>query len=124
MSALEDAEAIQVAEGYVGDRADLTLTYRAKLADDRDAALALLDEAEAVQVRLGNRLGEARTLLLKARLSSSPAVRRAACRRVVRLRRELPGLKNCRLMRTIGKNWSAWISGENRPRHRDKFWCL
>lgn len=123
-AALAEAETIQREQGFEGDRADATLTYRAKLADSPSAAAESLAEALAIQTRLGNRVGEARSLLIEARTSTDPARHRAIRTRLVTLRRELPALKRCRLMRTIARNWRAWIAGENILRHRDRFWCL
>lgn len=118
------AESLQRQCSYFGDLADLTLMYRAKLADNPTIALALLEEAKTIQVRLGNRLGEARSLLLEARVREGSGPQRALRNRLKELREELPALRRCRLMKRITRNWQAWISGSATIRSRDRFWSL
>ncbi|MCC7420470.1 MAG: proteasome accessory factor PafA2 family protein [Planctomycetaceae bacterium] len=121
---LERAEARQREMGYFGDLADLTLTYRAKLATSPTAALELLEEAKGHQIRLGNRMGEARTLLLEARIREGAGPQRALRARLAELRSQLPALQECRMTRRITRNWLAWISGGPTIHSRDRFWSL
>lgn len=121
---LREAETIQREAGYLGDLADLTLTYRAKLAETPVAALAFLEEAKSHQARLGNRMGEARSLLLEARIREGAGPQRAIRTRLAELRTQLPALQQCRRMRRITRSWLAWVSGGATIHAHDRFWSL
>ena len=125
LQALDEAQRLQLAHDFGGDLADFTLTYRAKLEPDRDRAHTLLGEVKAIQTSLHNCLGEARTLLLQARLSQQARVTQALKTRLLDLRQRLPALNQCPLLSKILLHWDRWISGASDPdQGADFYWWL
>jgi tetratricopeptide (TPR) repeat protein len=122
---LDEAQHLQVEHQLEGDHADFSLTYRAKLDPNPAIALGLLDQAKTIQTRLGNVMGEARTLLLEARLMSNPTVVARCKARLHELRGLRPALCKCRLFSKILDNWKDWISRAADPDGGiDSFWWL
>ena len=120
---LDEAQALQLAHGFEGDLADFALTYRAKLETDPERVRTLLAEIKAIQTRLHNRMGEARTLLLAARLGGD--VSAAPQPRLLELRHDLPALRQCRLLSKILSHWDAWVAGAGDPDGGvDSYWWL
>ncbi len=122
---LDRAEAIYAAGDYAGDAADYLWTARARLVSTAEA-LPLLRRARAVQARLGNQIGLARTLLLQARLVRT---RRAAERRrreILRIRELVPDLSTCPLLGRILQRWDEWADGGRLAvcENGDPFWLL
>ena len=122
---LDEAQRLQVDHQLEGDLADFSLTYRAKLDTNPAIALGLLDQARTIQMRLGNVMGEARTLLLEARLAGNPAVAPRCKARLNDLRRLRPALCQCRLLAKILDNWKEWTGRAADPDGgNDSFWWL
>jgi hypothetical protein len=122
---LDEAHGLQEAYELEGDLADFALTYRAKLETDPARALELIDQAKTIQTRLGNVMGEARTVLLQARLRRDPAVAGQYKARLHELREMRPALSQCRLLAKILDNWEAWTSGGADPSGgTDFYWWL
>jgi proteasome accessory factor A len=119
------AETILANHGGEGDRADFVLLGRAKAEEDRGRALQHLSAARATQLRLRNAMGEARTLLLQARLlEDAPAIIPIKAR-LHELRGQRPALSQCRLMGKILDHWETWTRGGPDPDGgADAFWWL
>lgn len=97
--------------------------YLAKLQPQRTMALTMLEQAESMQVRNRNRLGEARTILLKARLAEPDAETTALRERVLRLKDGVPALGRCRLLAKVLSRWDAWVEDKDLPDESgDVFW--
>ena len=125
VAALDEAEALQIDNQLEGDRSDFALTYRAKLETDSARAFELLGEALAIQTRLGNVLGETRSVLLQARLLRKPALASPLKFRLYELRGHRPALVQCRLLAKILDHWDAWINGAADPDGgKDFYWWL
>jgi proteasome accessory factor A len=118
---LREAKRIHRANRFHGDLADFTWTYRAKLEPNRRRAMALLGKIKTVQLRLHNRMGECRTLLLEARLADNPNLAESNRRRVLELRQQVPALGQCPRLAMILDNWDAWVHDEL-ARQGDDFW--
>jgi hypothetical protein len=119
---LDTAARIQEQHNFLGDRAEFTLGCKAKLVEDGAAALRYLDDAEAIQNRLAHRMGWARTLFLRARLSGQPAVQHECRVRLESLCAELPSLRVCPKATELMELWPDWTAGKPSPTHRDFFW--
>jgi hypothetical protein len=125
-AALDEAEELQVTNAYEGDLADFTLLARAKLLTQRRRVKTLLHEAQCVQIRSGNQMGLARSMLLEARLLP-PRYRLTAERRRREFRRlacSVPALAECRLANKINSRWQEWVGGTMPLGERDQFWGL
>ena len=129
---LDHAERLQLENGYEGDLADFTFTYRAKLlaATDPAGARAKLREARKIQSRLKIRIGEARSMLLEARLvAKSSGITRAYYsarfhKRLKGLRESCPALAQCPRFNAIIERWDLWVAGEMPPGETDYFWRI
>jgi len=119
----EHARTGQVAHQYQGDLADFTLSCLAKLQTDPAQAESILAEALAIQTESQNRMGEARTLLLQARLIGDARHARPIKRRVEQLKAQVPALAQCPLLAKILDDWDPWTSGDLSPdASGDVFW--
>ncbi len=117
------AEMRQVEHGFEGDRVDFSQPCLAKMQKDPTRARSILQEALAVQTDWNNRMGLARTLLLLARFSGDDADLPAVKRRILKLKRDLPGLAQCKLLAKILRRWKTWTQGELLPDESgDLFW--
>ncbi|MSU61527.1 MAG: hypothetical protein EXS31_03880 [Pedosphaera sp.] len=122
---LEAAERLQLAQNFEGDLADLTLTYRAKLDSDRAVALQLLDQVRAIQIRLHNRMGEARTLVLQARLLRDLSATAPIKSRLHELRGLRPALSQCPALAKVLDHWDDWVTAAVDPDGgTDFYWWL
>jgi hypothetical protein len=108
---LEEASANQATHHYEGELADTSLTCLAKLQADRGRARSLLAEARQIQCNLANRQGEARTVLLEARLSSDRTEIAAAYQRIREIKEQVPSLSVCPLLARILARWEQWAGG-------------
>jgi hypothetical protein len=122
---LDEANCLQEEHRLEGDLADFALTYRAKLETDSARALELLGQAKDIQTRLGNVMGETRTLLLEARLLRNCNVTARHKARLHELRGMRPALSQCRLFGKILNKWETWTNGASDPDGGgDSFWWL
>ena len=122
---LNGAMAAQAEHHFRGDLSDLTLPCLAKLQADPERARSILADARSIQRELGNLVGEARTLLLEARLAAGVAQAAAAKERVLELQRHVPLLQECWLVRKILDRWDAWAGGQRAADESgDLFWRL
>jgi len=120
---LRESAQLERQHGFEGDLADFTFTYRAKNAAGERAALGWLNQAKEIQRRLGNRMGEARTLLLEARLSGRTGLSPLVHARLLELRNERPALRDCALFAKVLDRWDAWTDGALEPDETgDVFW--
>jgi tetratricopeptide (TPR) repeat protein len=120
---LQQALETQTALGCLGDLADFTLTYQAKLAEDRPAALAAVQRAKQIQLELGNRMGETRSMLVEARLGVDRRDAIALREKIDDYRRSVPALGGCRLLGRVLEHWDAWIQGRAEPGGSgERFW--
>jgi tetratricopeptide (TPR) repeat protein len=112
---------------YHGDYADFSLTYLAKLQNEMRPALSHLNRALEVQRSLGNEMGEARSLLLLARVQPGGAEAEVARQRLTEIESRRSALQTCPLYGRIRENWEAWLVGDPDPHPggvRDRFWCV
>ena len=117
--------AIQAIHHFRGDSADSSLTCLAKLQRDPARARSILADAMAIQIELGNRVGQARTLLLEARFARDASRLETIRQQVVELQQQVPALGQCRLMRKILDRWNQWTGGDRSPDESgDPFWCV
>ena len=114
-AALNKARAEQRRASYKGDLADVTLTHLAKLESRASRALALLEEVAITQTALCNRMGEARTLLLKARLCNESQAQGAIQTRLLELRDSRPALAQCPLFNKVLDRWGSWTGSCHEP---------
>jgi hypothetical protein len=122
---LEEASANQTTHHYEGELADTSLTCLAKLQADRNRARSLLAEARRIQCNLANRQGEARTVLLDARLCSGRAEIAAAYERIRELKEQVPSLSVCPLLARVLAQWDGWAGGDlSADAGGDVFWGL
>ena len=122
---LDEAQREQVAHGFEGDLADLTLTYRAKLEPDHNRARGLLAEVRTMQTRLQNSMGQTRTLLLEARLGRNPDAAALQKPKILELGRQLPALDRCKMLSKILSHWNLWAGGAPDPDGgADFYWWL
>jgi tetratricopeptide (TPR) repeat protein len=122
---LDEAQAMQTEHQLEGDLSDFALTHRAKLETHSERALELLAQARTIQTRLGNVMGETRTLLLEARFLRHRTLTVQHKARLHELRGMRPALSQCRLFGKILDKWEAWTSGGADPDGGgDTFWWL
>ncbi len=122
---MREAFALLNTGNYRGELADFALTTAAKLERRWCRARTLLAQAKSIQTELRNCVGEARTLLLEARLSDDAEVAAAARSRVEAIRSDRPALAACALLQSIFDHWDAWVGGDPSPQpHPDSFWGL
>ena len=122
---LDEAQSLQRQHLLEGDFADFVLTHRAKLQTNPEQVLELLSQARALQTTHGNLMGEARTLLLEARLGHDPELAARHKTRVQELRGLRPALSQCRLLAKILNHWEAWTNNSPDPDGaQDAFWWL
>jgi hypothetical protein len=126
LTLLAQAERLQEERRYHADRAELTLTRRAKVLAPTDpgSAQRCLSEALAQQQRLQHGMGEARTLLLQARLPRAAAGDLDLARlhgRLLELRNQRPALANCPLLARLLAHWDAWCGEDPIPDEIDYF---
>jgi hypothetical protein len=120
---LTQAARSQAAGRYLGEMTDLTQPYQAKLETNPDRTIELLNHSKRFQREHHNRVGEVRTLLLKARLL--PDADKSPLRtRIEHLRSQRPALSQCTLLSAILGNWEQWTTGGPPPRGvlNDDFW--
>jgi proteasome accessory factor A len=108
---LDTAMSEQGANDFPGDQAGFSWAYLAKLQAGSPLARRTLDQAKAVQLDIQDRMGEARTLLLEARLADDPGATAPIKGRILELKEQLPALGQCRLLAKILDRWDAWTSG-------------
>jgi tetratricopeptide (TPR) repeat protein len=132
MSLLDQAHNIQADGGYLGDLADCTLLQRAMVwyqLGQVTEAWACLRRAIATQRDLANVMGEARTLLLMARIHgcseavSSHFSLENLHERFSQIMESRPALTGCATANKIVQNWYSWVAGEQLG-HADPFWGL
>jgi tetratricopeptide (TPR) repeat protein len=117
------AEQILRREEAHGDVAEFALTARARLQSGPDESLQALEEALHLQARQGNRGGQARSLLLLARLTRNRARRRSAKRQLQLLQQQCPALQDCPLLAQIIQTWRRWTHRQRTPdEHGNVFW--
>lgn len=122
---LDEAQCLQAEHQLEGDLADFALTYRAKLEPNSTRALELLSQVRTTQNRLGNVMGETRTLLLEARLPGNRGAVVQYKTRLHELRGMRPALSQCRLLAKILDHWETWTSGVADPDGgQDLYWWL
>jgi proteasome accessory factor A len=122
---LDEAQRLQTELHLEGDLTDFALTYRAKLETEAARALDLLGQAKAIQTRLGNLMGETRTLLLEARVLRNLASTAPHKARLHELRGMRPALSQCKLLAKILDHWDVWVRGGADPDGgRDTYWWL
>jgi tetratricopeptide (TPR) repeat protein len=95
-----------LAENMVGDLADHSLLMRAKLGPDEEAREAL-KQAENLQRALGNELGLARVLCLKARRLKIGT----DYNEFWKLQRRVTALQDCPVAARVVAEWDSWIKG-------------
>jgi len=118
---LEEARTVQASQLYRGDLAEFSLPSLAKLEADPARARLILNEAKTLQTELNHRMGEARTVLLQARLD--PECARTAKTRLLELKRQVPALGQCKLLAKVLRRWKTWTNGKLLPDSRgDAFW--
>jgi proteasome accessory factor A len=121
--ALERAMSEQSENDHLGDRADFSWTYLAKLQAGSASAKHVLAQAKATQLEFQDRMGEARTLLLEARLSPDARSTPAAKQRILELKAQVPALGPCPLLAKVLDRWDAWTSGTlTADESGDLFW--
>jgi hypothetical protein len=121
---LRAAERLQVEHEYHGDLADLTLAYQAKWCRRLSNALGFLRRAKETQVRLADRPGLVRSLLLEARLAGPGHVADANRAQIDSLVVQLPALAQCGRLRTVLENWTCWTAGDQLPQVSNSFWGI
>jgi proteasome accessory factor A len=129
---LDHAERLQMENGFEGDLADFTHTYRAKLlaATDPAAARSKLRAARQIQNRLAIRIGEARSMLLEARMGAKTSgftKKFYAARfhkRLILLRDSCLALAQCPMFKRILDHWDVWTTGEMLSGEADFFWRI
>ena len=122
---LDEAQELQSEHQLEGDLADFALTYRAKLETNPARGLELLGKAKAIQTRLGNVMGETRSLLLEARLLRNSKIATPLKARLHELRGLRPALSQCKLLAKILDHWDAWTNGGDDPEGgKDPYWWL
>jgi hypothetical protein len=103
-------------ENMVGDLADHSLPMRAKLGTDKEAAEAL-KQAESLQRTLGNDIGLARVLCLKARRLKSGTDYHEVCE----LQRRVTALQDCPVATRVVAEWDNRITSADRQSPAD-YW--
>jgi len=125
---LRQAERYQVALNYFIDRADHSLTARAKLTPDRKEAYRLLRGAQRTLDRGGAKVALARNLLLQARLCGRSCRRLLLHEQVTALLDNTPSLWQCPAVARVLSDWDAWVHEGPEPAtidgKGDAFWCL
>jgi hypothetical protein len=111
LEALERAEALQRQHGLHGDRAEFTGLVRAKVAPTAPGLAEQLAAIQRVLDRAGNPVGQARALLLEARLFPQRARERPILQRVHTLREGVPSLRDCPVAQAILDRWDTWLEG-------------
>jgi proteasome accessory factor A len=121
---LAEAHGLQTEKRYDADLAEFTFTARARLETDACRALEWLARAKTTQTRFFHGMGEARTILLEARIARDQCEHEAIKTRVLALRSELPALNRCWLLAKVLENWDAWITGADPAgqKPKDFFW--
>ena len=113
---------LRTREAY-GDVAEFALTARARLQSDSHEGLRALEEALHLQARQGNRVGQARSLLLLARLTHDRSRRRSVKRQLQLLQQQCPVLQHCPLLTQILQAWRRWTHRHRTPdEHGNIFW--
>jgi proteasome accessory factor A len=121
---LDDAERIQTDGGFLGDLAEFTLLNRAKLESAARDVSDLLERAETIQIDTINRMGLARTLILRARLLTGGAGGQEGRQRIVEIQQQLPSLQDCPVLAKILASWHDWCAGRPPPEGQDQFWGM
>lgn len=120
---LEEAMAEQTAHEFPGDRASFSWTYLAKLQAGSAIARNILAQAKATQLEFQDRMGEARTLLLEARLAPDGHATDPPRQRVLQLKEQVPALSQCRLLAKVLDHWDDWTGNGLAPDESgDIFW--
>jgi hypothetical protein len=120
----DDAERIQTDGGFLGDLAEFTLLNRAKLESAARDVSDLLERAETIQIDTINRMGLARTLILRARLLPGRAGGQEGRQRIVEIQQQLPSLQDCPVLAKILDSWDDWCAGRPPPEGQDQFWGM
>jgi len=108
---VETAVSEQTAREFLGERAGFSWTCLAKLQADPATARQILGQVKATQLEFHDRMGEARTLLLEARLAADTRAAEPLRQRVLQLRDLVPALAQCRLLAKVLDRWEAWAGG-------------
>ncbi|MCU0960158.1 MAG: proteasome accessory factor PafA2 family protein [Pirellulaceae bacterium] len=115
---------IEESLGLEGQMAYGTLQSLAKCERLRSRSLRWLERAAEIQMRNGDRLGHAATLLREARIHRDRVRATDNLARVTQYRELLPALAQCPLMSLLLDRWDDWTSGADVPGTRDAFWGL
>ena len=120
---VEKAAAEQSRHELRGDLAAYSLACMAKLQTNLSSSQSILCQAEAIQTELQDRVGEARTLLLQARLHENARSLIPTKSRLLELASDISALRQCRLLARVLERWDQWASGELAPDETgDIFW--
>lgn len=123
MPLLEKAAAEQAVARFHGDLANYTLPYMSKLQKEASSAQAILLQAKTIQAGCQDRIGEARTLLLEARVNAGVLDVQALRNRILELKEAVPALNQCRLLGRVLQQWNEWTNGVLTPDETgDVFW--
>ena len=102
----------QMDHGFLGERAAFSWTYLAKLQAGSAIAMQILSQAKATQLEYHDRMGEARTLVLEARLLADARAAQPLRQRILELKEQLPAPGQCRLLAKVLQRWTEWASGD------------
>jgi hypothetical protein len=120
---LESAMMEQTAHEFLGERAGFSWTYLAKLMAGSPIARHILGQAKAIQRDFQDRMGEARTLLLDARLMADNRSAEPLRRQLLNFKEQIPALAQCRLLTKVLDRWDTWTDGRLAPDESgDIFW--
>jgi hypothetical protein len=119
---LERAMREQAVHEFLGDQAGLSWTCLAKLQAGSESAGQFLARAKAAQLDLRDRVGEARTLLLEARLADDADSIEHVKRRILDLKDLVPALSQCRLLARVLDHWNQWVGNLEPDETGDIFW--
>jgi tetratricopeptide (TPR) repeat protein len=124
-SYFDSAERLQIDGLFFGDQSEFTLLNRAKLESATGDVSRLLDRAESMQDDTYNRMGLARTLILRARLLPGQVDAGESVQRILEIRDQLPSLQACPLCTQILSAWDDWCAGRPPPDDgEDSFWGM
>lgn len=119
---LQRAQILQREAGCTGDYANMALPMALKLAPERTSALAIVNEAFAIQQR-ESLLGRARTLLIAARVCGDPHLASGWRRAILYYKLTVPALAESDILSRILDSWTSWVVGQT-PEGQDRFWGL
>jgi len=119
----QSASARQNAAGFRGDLAEFSLMGLARVEPSPQTALLHVQRALSIQTELRHPMGEARSLLIRSRLSRDAQIQHRARQRLLALQASRPALGGCVLLQSVLDHWEQWTSGRPDPDGReDSFW--